>query len=170
MTQNQNSRDRSFISRDEFEVFERNVDTSFARLTDAVTSLTDKIDSKTATNWGVLTGFGTLLLAVVALAGAPFMRDLGRLEVNRQSLESEFRAHTMTDGHSPMIQRMAGTEKSMDLYILPEIQSILDKIAAIQQDLARRGAVMDQLKRDIAQISAEQRRQADKVYAPTDKQ
>ena len=72
--------DRRFISRDEFEVFEKNVDSAFARLSEAVSELSNKMDRASTTNWPVLTGFGSLIIAIIALAGAPFMRDLSRLD------------------------------------------------------------------------------------------
>ena len=56
-------RDRSYISRDEFEVFERNVDQSFSRLADAITTLSSKVDRMASTDWRTFGMFAGLILS-----------------------------------------------------------------------------------------------------------
>jgi hypothetical protein len=86
---NPNNRDRNYIGREEFEVFERSVDQSFSRLADAITTLTNKVDRMSSTDWRTFGMFAALILSIVTLAASPFLRDLDRLGRNQEVLREK---------------------------------------------------------------------------------
>ncbi len=81
--------DRSYISRDEFEVFEKNVDRNFSDLGNAVSNLNTKLDKMGSTDWKTFGMFAGLILTVVSLGGSLLVRDFTRLEFNQATLERE---------------------------------------------------------------------------------
>lgn len=88
-TQGRNSKPKepAYLSKDEFQYFEGKVENAFDTLSAAVSKLTEKVDGLGKTNWQTLAGFGTLILAILALAASPFLRDLTRMESNQSQLQ-----------------------------------------------------------------------------------
>lgn len=72
-------KDRSYISRDEFEVFEKNVDRSFTDLAKAVSNLSSKIDKMGSTDWKTLGMFAALILTAISLGGSLVVREINTL-------------------------------------------------------------------------------------------
>lgn len=85
----QASRDRTYISRDEFEVFERNVDRSFGNLSEAMASITAKIDRLNSADYKTLGMVVSLMITIGVLAMSPFLRDLSRLEARQDKISNQ---------------------------------------------------------------------------------
>ena len=79
--------DRAYISRDEFEVFERNVEGSFRRLGSDLDRIATKIDAMAKPPTMMILGLLSLSVALVGgigtLAMQPFLRDLARIEATQ---------------------------------------------------------------------------------------
>lgn len=111
------NRDRTYISRDEFDVFERNVDRSFANVTEAINALTGKIDRMGATDWRVYCMFAGLVLTIAGLAAQPYVTQLWRLEeaqrVDGKELREEIRRER-TLHLSPLAERLDRIEREQE--------------------------------------------------------
>lgn len=87
MSDQQSPRDRTYISRDEFEVFEKTNARSFDNVTTAIQTLTVKIDRMGSTDWKTFGMFASIILAIGSLAFTPFLRDLSRLERHQETMQ-----------------------------------------------------------------------------------
>jgi hypothetical protein len=67
-------------------------------LTRTVQSLADRVGDRSQTDWRAMAAWATVILAVVALGGSGFVRDLTRVEGNQKDMMSAFVAH-ISDGH-----------------------------------------------------------------------
>ena len=84
-----NNHDRSYISRDEFEVFERNDVAWKASMTRAIDGLAEKLDRMGSTDWKTFGMFAGLILSIVTLGASPFLRDLGRIERRQETRDAQ---------------------------------------------------------------------------------
>lgn len=181
-------RDRTYISRDEFEVFERNVGNSFTSISESIKALTAKVDTMRTTNWSTLVAFGSLILVVAGLAASPFMRDIGRLEDQYQRTSQKLenivtsrwtnadQAEFADESRAILDDRDDGLRREMqmqlhvpmemirrnredyDRYVLPELERLERRLNEAEAELARRGAVIEKMER-------EQERRTERVYS-----
>jgi len=149
-------RDRSYISRDEFEVFEKNVDRSFQSVTDALRGLERKMDQLGSTDWKTLGMFAGLILSVVSLGSQPFRENIERLQ-NKSGGHASWIAE-----HDRIVSALNATQnerlKAMETLLIPDIRDLQVRLREAEAELRRRGAILEKIER-------EQERRTAKVYS-----
>jgi len=117
---------REFVSREEFESFERNVEQSFRRLGGDIERVVSKLDAISRPSYGVMGTFAGLGVTVIALVGSlaaqPFLRDLERLERRTDAVEVQAAGLNATrwsrDDHERFQDQIERTTENLRLRVL----------------------------------------------------
>ena len=119
------------------EAEQASISTSIDQLSSSIKEIAGKINemqNNTRTDWGILAGWATVILAIVGMMGAGFIHQpMAQMEKIQSKLAEDFAAHVSIDGHGVMIERtknLEGRIVDLDTVLQREMRLLDNKIDA----------------------------------------
>lgn len=99
---------------DKLTVFERKLDTQFESTRTALLALNERFSETRRTSWGVLAGWAAVVVSLVGIVGASYLRDLDRVLEQTEKQSDAFLAH-VRDGHPYRVEdKIAGLRSEIE--------------------------------------------------------